>query len=788
VADPRESWTTQQLVEFLSLVSSFPDQQSAICGAVERAAEALEAEVGALVSDGKVLASTGFSADNVQTELLVAAAEGKLASMEVPGAGTCKVISVPLEDGTPGRLVLARGGEEVFTRQEANLLRGMGRVLTLALQALRVLGDERALRRHSETQALENARLLATLRDRQALLERLSKIQRSIVQRADLGVVLDEVVSGAADFLGLDAVGLRLIDREDEELTVLVASRGMDVEQFPNGSRSHVRDGVGGRAVTQKRLVVAQHGDCDPEVVAGLVCRSLEWAMAAPIFENGRVVGALSVGSRDPDRAYSASEEAVLLAFAEHASLALTDAKNYGAALHRAFHDMLTGLPNRALFLDRLEHAVARAAREPSTPSVLFLDLDGFKRVNDNLGHEGGDQLLVEVGERLRLCLRPGDTASRFGGDEFAVLLDDVDQDAATIVAQRVMSRLQAPFRVQNKDVSVSVSIGVATLREPGEDLLRNADVAMYQAKARGKGQYELFEPSMHVSLVERVRLETDLGHAVESREFELAYQPIVELATGTVAAVEALVRWRHPDRGLLLPAAFIPAAEDTGLIRGIGIQVLRQACMQGAAWQRRHPASSPLAVSVNLSVSQLHHSDVVHEVAGVLDGSGLDPHSLILEITETVLMQDLERGVLALLKELGVQIAIDDFGTGYSSLQYLQRFPIDILKVDRSFVGSAGEPNEPALAQAIIDLGESLNLCVVAEGLEDEEQVTRLLEMGCRWGQGYHFSRPCSAHELDELLTRDGVRGWSGPTAPRPPARRAQRRAARPPLTRAQL
>jgi diguanylate cyclase (GGDEF)-like protein len=788
MADLPESWTTQQLVEFLSLVSSFPDRQSAINGAVERAAEALEAEVGALVSDGKVLASTGFSADNVQTELLVAAAEGKLASIEVPGAGTCNVISVPLEDGAPGHLVLARGGGELFTRHEANLLRGMGRVLILALQALRVLDDERALRRRSEEQALENARLLATLRDRQALLERLSRIQRSIVQRADLGVVLDEVVSGAADFLGLDAVGLRLIDREDEELTVLVASRGMDVEQFPNGSRAHVRDGVGGRAVTQKRLVVAQHGDCDPEAVAGLVCRSLEWAMAAPIFENGRVVGALSVGTRDPDRAYSASEEAVLLAFAEHASLALTDAKNYSAAMHRAFHDMLTGLPNRALFLDRLEHAVARAAREPSAPSVLFLDLDGFKRVNDDLGHEGGDQLLVEVGERLRLCLRPGDTASRFGGDEFAVLLEDVDQDAAAIVAQRVMSRLQAPFRVQNKDVSVSVSIGVATLREPGEDLLRNADVAMYQAKARGKGQFELFEPSMHVTLVERVRLETDLGHAVESREFELVYQPIVELATGTVAAVEALVRWRHPDRGLLLPAAFIPAAEDTGLIRGIGSQVLRQACMQGAAWQLRHPASSPLAVSVNLSVSQLHHSDVVREVAGVLDSSGLDPQSLILEITETVLMQDLERGVLALLKELGVRIAIDDFGTGYSSLQYLQRFPIDILKVDRSFVGSAGEPNEPALAQAIIDLGESLNLCVVAEGLEHEEQVARLLEMGCRWGQGYHFSRPCSAPELDELLDRNGVRGWTEPTTPRPPARGAQRRAARPPLTRVRL
>jgi diguanylate cyclase (GGDEF)-like protein len=788
--DLGESWTTQQLVEFLSLVSSFPDEHSAICGAVERAAEALEAEVGAVVSGGRLLASTGFSADNVQIGLLVAAAEGKVTTIEVPGAGECAVISVPLEDGMYGRLVLARGGE-AFNRQEANLLRGMGRVLTLALQALRVLADERALREHSEEQAVENASLLASLRERQALLERLFEIQRAIVQRAELGNVLDAVVAGTAEFLGLDAVGLRLLDTEDEEWTVLVGSRGMDADKFPIGSRAHVDDGVGGRAVTEEGLVVAQHGDCDAAAVAGLVCRSLEWAMAAPIFENGRVVGALSVGSRDPDRAYAAAEEKVLLAFAEHASLALTDAKNFGTALHRALHDMLTGLPNRALFMDRLEHAASRATREGPRPAVLFLDLDGFKRVNDSLGHGAGDQLLLEVGRRLLACMRPGDTAARFGGDEFAVLLEDISQEAEAItVAQRIMSALHAPFRIQAREVSISVSVGIATGKEVGDDLLRDADLAMYQAKARGKGRYELFDPAMHATLVERLRLETDLGLAVDRHEFEVAYQPIVELASGGVVAVEALVRWRHPHRGLLSPAAFIPAAEETGLIRAIGKQVLERACADGAVWQRRHPSASSLAVSVNLSVHQLHDGELVSEIAGVLERSGLDPRSLILEITETMLMEDLERGVLGRLKELGVQIAVDDFGTGYSSLQYLQRFPIDILKIDRSFVGGVGETSDWALARAIIDLGESLNLRVIAEGLEHAEQVTRLLDLGCHWGQGYYYSRPKSAIEVEELMVRRGIVSWASSSRRlvrdgdrRPPRRRRSAVVAGPPL-----
>jgi diguanylate cyclase (GGDEF)-like protein len=429
------------------------------------------------------------------------------------------------------------------------------------------------------------------------------------------------------------------------------------------------------------------------------------------------------------------------------------------------------------LFVDRLEHASRRALRAGPRPAVLFIDLDGFKRVNDSAGHSGGDQLLVEVGQRLRECLRPGDTAARFGGDEFAVLLEDIERDEeAVVVADRVMSSLHAPFRIRGKDVSVRVSIGIAILRESVDDPLRDADLAMHQAKGRGKGLCVLYDPAMHAALVERLRLEADLARAVERQEFEIAYQPIVELGTGGVVALEALVRWRHPDRGLLLPAEFISAAEETGLIVEIGHQVLQRACTQGAVWQRRYAAGSPLGVSVNLSVNQLHRSELVDQVARVLADSELDPGGLILEITETVLMQDLERGVLARFAELGVQIAVDDFGTGYSSLQYLQRFPIDILKIDRSFVSGNEEPNDPALAKAIIDLGESLGLSVIAEGLETQDQVTRLADLGCRWGQGYHYSRPQAACELDELLERNYVKGWAPRTARRRVVRKPSR------------
>jgi diguanylate cyclase (GGDEF)-like protein len=485
----------------------------------------------------------------------------------------------------------------------------------------------------------------------------------------------------------------------------------------------------------------------------------LQAAMAAPVHENGVPVGSLVVASHTPGRTYSANEQEVLIAFAEHASLALTDARNFEDAMHQAFHDSLTGLPNRALFLDRLEHAEARATRTGSPVAVLFLDLDSFKKVNDRLGHVAGDELLVLVAGRLRRCMRPSDTAARFGGDEFAMLLEDMAPDASpALVAERVLQDLTKPFTIQGQEVLISASVGIASSQDRADDdLLRNADLAMYRAKSAGKGRFQQFEAGMHVVVLERLELEVDLQRALHRRELEVHFQPIVELATGRTVAVEALLRWNHPTRGLIGPDEFIPMAEETGAIHAFGQWVLSEACRQAVEWNAGVCNDDPISIGVNLSGRQLDDSALVNLVAAVLEETGLPPELLILEITETILMQDLEGTIskLSELRELGVRLSVDDFGTGYSSLQYLRRFPLDSLKIAKSFVdGVAGPSQDAAVARAIVDLGETFNLRVVAEGVEAIEQHERLLELGCEFGQGYLFARPARASEIECELT----------------------------------
>ncbi|TMK75826.1 MAG: EAL domain-containing protein, partial [Actinobacteria bacterium] len=454
--------------------------------------------------------------------------------------------------------------------------------------------------------------------------------------------------------------------------------------------------------------------------------------------------------------------------FAEHASLALNHARAVEEAVHEALHDSLTGLPNRSLFVDRLRHTLARAERAGTPVAVLFCDLDGFKTVNDSLGHRTGDRLLVSVAERLADCLRPADTIARLGGDEFAVLLEELREpgDAAR-AAQRLLDSLKAPFELREREFFISVSIGIAAGTGEAETLLRDADLAMYRAKSRGKGRYAIFEPGMHTAIIERLDLEVDLKGAIERDELMLAYQPIFSLRSGAVAGVEALVRWQHPTRGVVLPEHFVPLAEESGVIRELGRWVLRTACHQGALWRAKYPGHPELQIGVNISGAQLREPGLVEEVAEALAAAQLDASGLTLEITETALMESFETAITLLdaLKELGVDLAIDDFGIGYSSLRYLRRLPLDNLKVEKSFIDGIGRPDdEPALLRAIVDLAEIFGLTVIAEGIERPEQRARLLQLGCDLGQGHLLSEALLSADADALLFRVGLLGGPAP------------------------
>ena len=436
---------------------------------------------------------------------------------------------------------------------------------------------------------------------------------------------------------------------------------------------------------------------------------------------------------------------------------------------HQAFHDSLTHLPNRMLFLDRLQHALVRTERSHSTLAVLFLDLDNFKVINDSLGHEVGDQLLIHVANRLRTTMRSGDTAARLGGDEFILLLEDIRSiDEAERVAQRLHDILKEPFVVNKREIFVTPSIGIALSASPDDrpdDLLRNADVAMYRAKRNGRACYEIFDPSMHALALERLELERDLRQAIERNEFITHYQPKLDLATGRIVEMEALVRWEHPERGVTLPGEFIPLAEETGLVVPIGRWVLRQACQQMRAWHERFADHAPETISVNLSAVQLRMPGLAEEIESVLSETGLDPSRLCLEITESVVMDNADQAMetLARLKQTGVRLAIDDFGTGYSSLSYPKRFPVDTLKIDRSFVNELDGADESAVIVGVtIRLAHALGMRVVAEGVETQDQLDRLRDLECDLAQGYHIARPLAAELMSEMIGQ-GLQRSSG-------------------------
>ena len=426
---------------------------------------------------------------------------------------------------------------------------------------------------------------------------------------------------------------------------------------------------------------------------------------------------------------------------------------------HQAFHDPLTGLPNRALFNNRLEHALTRAERREKPVALLFLDLDNFKLVNDELGHDAGDRLLAAVARRLTTCVRPEDTVARLGGDEFALLLEEVSGVGnATRVAERIANALREPFELEEQEVYTSASVGIvlgAAAHDQPNDFLRRADLALYGAKTKGKARYEVFDPSMIRRSLKRLDMESDLRRALERDEFTVLYQPKMLLEDGTIIGVEALVRWEHPERGLITPSEFVPLAEETGLIIPIGYKVLAEACRQASAWQEHH-ADAPRTVYVNLSAGQFNDLGLVEEVARAVREAGMKPGNLALEIAENVLMSDAESAASKLgeLRRLGVRVVVDNFGTAYSSLSYLGHFPVDFLNIDRSLTLKLGvDPKDTALVLAMINLAHALGWEVTAEGVETADQLARLRELGCDMAQGNYLWEPSSIEEVSAFL-----------------------------------
>ena len=511
-------------------------------------------------------------------------------------------------------------------------------------------------------------------------------------------------------------------------------------------------------------------------------------AMVAPLRGESGVIGSLLIGHRLTEGTSFTDDDLRLLeTLANQAAIALENGQLEQSLSelsrlkeqlrYQAYHDPLTGLANRSLFVEQVNEHLGRSADGPR-PVVLFVDLDDFKVVNDTLGHRAGDQLLVAVADRVRSCIRAGDLAARLGGDEFALLLDDEPDLARSVaVCRRLLEALQVPLQIDGQEIAVSASIGMATARaenQRADELLRNADVAMYTAKADGKSRYAVFQPTMHAALVERHALATELAKSVGRGELLVHYQPIVALADGAIYGVEALVRWRHPTRGIIGPDEFIPLAHESGAILALGRWVLLESCREAAGW-RRDLGLDRFVLSVNLSAAQLQQVDFVTDLESILAETRFPAQDLVLELTESAMFHDTQTTIARLdsLRALGIRIAIDDFGTGYSSLGYLRRFRVDILKIAREFIGSAdGGSHDWAFARAMVALGDTLDLRVIAEGIEDPGQLAALRDLGCEFGQGYLFARPVDGPTLaTTYLAPDRVAGRAPLRATRTPA-----------------
>jgi diguanylate cyclase (GGDEF)-like protein/PAS domain S-box-containing protein len=592
-----------------------------------------------------------------------------------------------------------------------------------------------------------------------------ARLGRHALQDGDPVRLAKQTVPLMAEIEGVDAACVWEAGREGRRLHLRA---GLD-DGGSSGDRraSAARDSHAGAALESGLHVIVDDWSSErrfsmPPALRVLGMRS---SLAVPIAGKERPYGVLDIHSAEPSR-FTPQDVHFVQASANVLADALERHSADEALRHRVLHDSLTDLPNRTSFVDSLRDALHRSLASGSPVGILFLDLDHFKLINDSIGHHAGDELLQAVAPRLRAHLRPGDIVARFGGDEFGILVDRLtDEDEAVAIADRVAGAFSEPYPMGGADHFVTASIGIAVARSTGREpidaemLIRDADAAMYRAKERGRGRCEVFDAAMRARAVRRLETERELRHALDRDELELRYQPVVAIGSGEIVGLEALVRWNHPERGMLDPGEFVEIAEDSGLIEPIERWVQETACRQVLGWHELRPDKRPLDISVNLSARQVAHRDLAGSVREVLSRTGLEPVNLRLEITESFLVEESANATATLeaLSELGVRLVLDDFGTGYSSLAYLNRFPFDALKIDRSFVEGLGvEQERTAIVEAVIGMARALSLDAIAEGVEKEVQLSELRRLGCDYAQGHLFSRPLAADKVTALL-RDG-------------------------------